>query len=1030
MALSSSSYGERRQLTIVFSDIVGSTELSAQLDPEDWHDIVTQYHQAAAGVVKQFEGHVAQYLGDGILILFGYPKAQENDAERAIRAGLKLLDRVGTLNNSLEQEFGRRISVRVGVHTGEVMIGTEGGDSGNIFGETPNIAARVQSAAEPNTVCISAATQRLVAGFFVVEDLGPYILKGVSEPMQLYRVERETGVRSRLHAASRSGLTPFVGREDERNLLMNRWTQAQKGKGQLVMITGEAGIGKSRLLQQFKEDLGGIPHTWIEGESSPYEQDTPFAPTLDLVENAFQWTAETPVEKKIEELERSFSIVGITPAKSVPLLASLLGIHAPPDRYPPILLSPEQQRLQLLQTLVDWVIGTARLQPTALVIEDLHFADPSTLEEFVMLSEQVENAPLMLLFTARPRFQPPWPTRSFHTLINLNRLDHENIRDMIEGLLGRLLPDATMDSLVGRTDGVPLFAEELSSAIAESRAASPVEKQIPSTLHDLLMTRLDNLGPVKETAQVASVLGRAFSYSLLSAITGQRDDDLQKALARLTESGLVFAERGPADTIYTFKHALVQESAYGSLLKSRRRELHRAAAKSLREKFPDLIKQRPELTAHHLTEAGETEPALEAWQTAGDFASARSAYAEAQRHYEKALAILKTIPDTPERAFLELPLQLSLGNALKMSEGFGGKEAFKAFSRARELSQQMGDSMQVQIILLGLWGALNSRSDIAASQEVSRELLRLAQQGQNDMMLTWAFETQIIESYVLGKFVEVPRYFDLISRHYRTEEHTWSPTDPKVIASIHTALAFWHLGQINKARETIHAQAELARDMIPANVAMGYLGACSLYILTREADLMLENALKMKRLGEEENLPNFRGWGLLYEGVALILQGKCGRGIESLARGVGEYLATGTHASLAQYLGVLARGYAGTGDLEKAFVTLDDAFGAVGEELMHLPELHCIRGRLLSQADQLDEAEESFRESIAASQKFGSLSQELRAVTHLGRLFQSFGRVAEAHALLAPLYAKFTEGFDTPDLKDAKALLDELSSAI
>ena len=481
MANAPSSYGERRQLTIVFSDIVGSTELSSQLDPEDWHDIVTQYQQTAANVIKRFEGHVAQYLGDGMLILFGYPMAHENDAERAVRAGLSILEEVNLLNDTLEKDFQRRIAVRIGIHTGEVMVRSESGDSGNIFGESPNIAARVQSEADPNSVCISAATQRLVAGFFVVEDLGPHTLKGVPDPMQLYRVNNTSGVRSRLHAASRSSFTPFVGRVEERNLLMNRWTRAQKGKGQLVMITGEAGIGKSRILQQFKEDLGGIPHTWIEGESSQYEQDTPFAPTLDLVENAFHWTAETSAEKKIEELEQSFSVVGIDPTKSVPLLAALLGVNIPADRYPPILLSPEQQRLQLLQTLVDWVIGTSRLQPTVLVIEDLHFADPSTLEEFVMLGDQVENAQLMLIFTARPRFQPPWPTRPFHTLITLNRLDHESIRDMIGGLLGRLVPTETLESLVERTDGNPLFAEELSQTMSE--AAQHGNRHPTNTIH-------------------------------------------------------------------------------------------------------------------------------------------------------------------------------------------------------------------------------------------------------------------------------------------------------------------------------------------------------------------------------------------------------------------------------------------------------------------------------------------------------------------------------------------------------------------
>ena len=1027
----SSSYGERRQLTIVFSDIVGSTELSSQLDPEDWHDIVTQYHQSAASVIKRYDGHVAQYLGDGMLILFGYPMAHENDAERAVRAGLSILEEINELNETLEKDLGKHIAVRVGIHTGEVMVRPEAGDSGNIFGDSPNIAARVQSEAEPDSVCISAATQNLVAGFFIVEDMGPHVLKGVPEPIPLYRVIRTSGVRSRLHAVSKASFTPFVGREQERNILMNRWMQAQKGKGQLVMVTGEAGIGKSRILLQFKEDLGGIPHTWVEGESSQYEQDTPFAPTLDLVQNAFQWTTETPVEEKLAELEQSFSAVGIDPAKSVPLMAALFGFSVPADRYPPILLSPEQQRVQLLQTLVDWVIGTSRLQPTVLVVEDLHFADPSTLEEFVMLGEQVENTQLMLIFTARPNFQPPWPTRPFHTLITLGRLEQEEIRAMIGKLLGELTPAETLESLVERTDGNPLFAEELSQTLADERKQTTAAQLIPSTLHDLLMARLDSLGATREIAQLGSVIGRSFSFSLLASIAGQPEEELKRSLMHLSDSGLVFGENTATDAIYTFKHALVQEAAYSSLLKSRRRELHGSVATAFIEKFPELAKQRPELVAYHLTEAGELEPAVDAWQRAGDFATARASFAEAERHFTKALTILDTMPDTPERAILELPLQVSLGNSVKVTKGFGTQEAVKAYSRAKEISEQLGDSLQFQIILLGLWGAMNSQSEINASRELANELTRLAERDRNSMMLTWGYNIQAIQAYAEGRFAEVPGYFEKMSRHYKTEEHTWSPSDPKATSYIHALLATWHLGQTDKARAMVHEQAEFVKDMYPGNIAMGHLGACSFYLHTQEADLLMENALVLKKIGAESDLPNFISWGLIYEGAASIFQGKSQQGIEILSRGVADYLATGTHSSLGQYLSILAKGYAGVGDIEKAISTIDDAFGAAREELMLLPDLHRIRGNLLAQrnsdSDQ-DKAEKSYREAIATSQKFGSLAYEVRAVTRLGRLLQSQGRGSEALAFLKPLYAKFTEGFDTTDLRNAKTLIDELST--
>jgi class 3 adenylate cyclase/tetratricopeptide (TPR) repeat protein len=1030
MATGTSSHGERRQLTIVFSDIVGSTELSTQLDPEDWHDIVTRYHQITAKVVQQFEGHVSQYLGDGVLILFGFPKAHENDAERAILAGLAVIQEVQSLNEFIEAEYRKRISVRVGIHTGEVMVRQEEAAVGKIFGETPNIAARVQSETDPDTVCISATTQSLVAGFFVVEDLGPHVLKGVPEPMQLYRVDRSTGVRSRLHAASKSSLTPFVGREQERNLLMNRWTEAQKGNGQLVMITGEAGIGKSRLLQQFKEDLGGIPHTWIEGESSPYEQDTPFAPTIDLVENAFQWTGETPDEKKIEELETSFATVGVDPAKSVPLMAPLLGIQIPANRYSPILLSPEQQRVQLLQTLVDWVIGTSRLQPTVLVVEDLHFADPSTLEEFVMLGEQVEKAQLMLVFTARPRFKPPWPTRPFHTLVILNRLDHENIQEIIKGLLGQLLPEATMESLVSRTDGVPLFAEELSSAIAESRAETSIEKQIPATLNDLLMTRLDNLGAIKDVAQTGSVLGREFSFSLLSSIAGESEQELQEALDHLVNSGLVFAKQSSIDTVYTFKHSLVQEAAYSSLLKSRRKELHRATANSLKEGFAELAKARPELIAHHFTEAGEAESAIEAWQEAGEHAVARAAYAEANRHYNKALEILRTLPESPDRDQMELPLQIAVGNIMEATKGFGSDEAKRAFTRAREISERLGESPQFFFILLGLWSSSNSRSEIKTSTEISTEMMKIAERDQLTLTKVWAHMARAMDYYAMGNFLESKNHVEDLHESYNKDEQSWAPFDPLISAMGHGTYTRWQLGYPDQAVRYAQEQLELTKDHQPANIAMARMSTCNLSMYLDDADALDSAANDMLQIGDELQLPSIRAWGTMYKGIALILQNNNAEGIEMLARGIGEYLASGTHSSLGWYLSRLAIGYAQAGEIDKALQTIEDAFGAAPEEKMHLPEFHRLRGDFLwMQTDgvDLEVVEDEYRTALDYSQEFGALSQELRAVTRLGRLLQSEGRFDEARALVSPVYEKFTEGFDTRDLIEAKTLLDELS---
>ena len=1030
MASAPSSYGERRQVTVVFSDVVGSTELSAQLDPEDWHSILSRYHQTAASVVKRFEGHVQQYLGDGILILFGYPQARENDAERAVRAGLALLEEIQTLNAALEKEFSKRIAVRIGIHTGEVMIRQEGGDSGNIFGETPNLAARVQTAAAPDSVCISAATQRLVAGFFIVDDLGQHILRGFPDPVQLFKVERPSGVRSRLHATAVNSLTPFMGREDERNLLMSRWAQVQKGHGQLVMITGEAGIGKSRLLRQFKQDVGGVPHTWIEGESSPYEQDTPFAPTIDLIENAFEWTAEATADKKIADLENSFSLVGMDTTKSVPLVASLLGIPVPPGKYPPILLSPEQQRVQLLQSLVDWVIGTSRAQPTILVVEDLHFSDPSTLEEFVMLGEQVEHSAVMLLFTARPRFIPPWPTRPFHSLITLSRLDHENVREMIGNLLGTLVPPDILQSLAERTDGNPLFAEELSQSMAGARSIADKASQIPSTLQDLLMARLDFLGPHKEIAQIGSVLGRAFPYSLLAAIAGQSEESLQDELEQLTASGLVFRDESSGDVIYTFKHALVQEAAYGSLLKSRRRELHRAVSDALNKKFPEVAKQRPELVAHHLTEAGDAEKAIEAWQTAGDFAQARAAIAEAHHHFNKALSLLQALPDTPERAQLELPLVLSMGRIYAMIKGLGAVEVVQSYQRAREIATQLGDSPQFFFILIGLWSTANTHSDMKASQELVDELLRIAERDSIPMYLTWAYFAKALTDYELGHFSEVGESIEKMLQNYKAEEHTWAPFDPKVTSLNHAALALWHTGRIDQAQKTLEENFEAARALnSPPNMAMAHLAGCSLFIYLRDPQALLEHAEAMLAIATENQLPSFLAWGTMYRGIAHAFLQNIDEGIAEINKGLADYLASGTHSSLGQYLSLLAEAHSRAGQYEQALQTIEDAFGAAPEEQMHFPELYRVRAdiQLLQPNPNLQDAEQGYRDSIAASQKYQTLTQELRAVTRLGRLLQSCGRSLEARELLAPLYAKFSEGLDTLDLVEAKTLLDELN---
>src|SRR6266851_5585301 len=576
-----SAAGERRHLTVLFCDLVGSTALAGQLDPEEWRETVGGYHRAAAEAITRFGGHVAKYLGDGVMAFFGYPEAHDNDAERAARAGLAILDAIAKLN---EQSDRQKLSARVGIDSGAVVVGAGAGKEADVFGDAPNIAARVQSAADPDTVLITDAVHRLVSGLFVVEDRGAQALKGIERPVQLYRVIQPSGVRGRLEAvAAARGLTPFVGREDELRLLMNRWERALEGEGQVALIIGEAGIGKSRLVQRFHEQVRGTPHTWVEAATAPFFQNTPFYSISELLRQLVALRGDQ-ADGQFPQLASRLTSAGVKPAEAIPLIAPLLNLPLS-AKYPPSSLSPEQQRRLLLATLVEWVLGAARVQPFVIVIEDLHWADPSTLELIQLLAEQGATARLLLLYTTRPEFRAEWPLRAHHTQITLNRLSARNVRTMVEEVAaGKALSDVTIATVVERTGGVPLFVEELTRAVLESGDARLTAHQIPVTLHDSLMARLDRLGPAKEVAQVGAVIGGEFSYDLLQAVHPIAEEDLQRALRKLADAEMLHVRGIAPDATYQFKHALIRDAAYEALLKSRRKDLHRLVARAIDEK--------------------------------------------------------------------------------------------------------------------------------------------------------------------------------------------------------------------------------------------------------------------------------------------------------------------------------------------------------------------------------------------------------------------------------------------------------------
>src|SRR5215467_10638185 len=536
---SAPSKGERRHLTVLFCDLVNSTEIAARLDPEEWRDIVARYQHVAAEAVARFEGHVAQYLGDGVLVLFGYPTAHENDAERAIRTGLEIIEEVSALNARLDAKRLPALEARVGIHAGPVVVGDSDNKSANVFGETPNMAARVQAAAEPNTVVVSAAVYQLVSGLFVVEDRGAQTLKGIDHPVQLYRVIQPTVVRRLVLGGASRVLTPFIGRDEEMRLLLSRWERAREGRGQVVLVVGEPGIGKSRMVEEFRSRIKQHPHLWVECAGEQFFESTPFHTVIEMLDQGLGWRGVESAAERTNYLERSLELFGMKLGEALPLIAEMLDLPIP-EKYPPLMIAPDQKRRRLLAALVGWVFGATRMQPLVIALEDMHWADPSTLELIQMLVDQCATAPLMLLLTVRPDFHPSWPTRAHHMQLSLNRLNDRQTREMVIGVVaGAPLGKDVIDGVAERTNGVPLYVEELTRAVLERSDATPDARAIPETLQDSLMARLDRLGTAKEVAQLAAIIGKDFSYELLRAISPLEETRLTGSLNRLVDADLL-----------------------------------------------------------------------------------------------------------------------------------------------------------------------------------------------------------------------------------------------------------------------------------------------------------------------------------------------------------------------------------------------------------------------------------------------------------------------------------------------------------
>ncbi|HEV2549914.1 MAG TPA: adenylate/guanylate cyclase domain-containing protein [Stellaceae bacterium] len=1039
-SIPTSSSAERRQLTVMFCDLVASTALSARLDPEDMREIIGAYHRCCAEQITKSGGFVAKYMGDGVLAYFGYPQAHEDDAERALRSGLTLIEAMPNLRTG----HSVALEVRVGIATGVVVVGDLIGEGAaqeqGVVGETPNLAARLQTLAEPGQVVISQSTRRLAGGMFEYRDLGMVPLKGLADPTQAWRVLGASTAQSRFEAQHGAELTPLVGREEELELLLRRWRQAVSGEGRVVLLSGEPGIGKSRLTVALEERLQDELHTRLRYFCSAQHTDSAFHPVISQLERAAGFERHDAPETKFDKLS---SLVA-SPApydEDVRLMAELLSIPVGAT-YAPLDLSPQRKKEKIFDALVRQLEMLTRQQPVFVVYEDVHWIDPSSRELLDRTVERVANLPVLLIITFRPEFQPPWIGQAYVSTLNLSRLGRREVAVLAKRVAeDQRIPHEIMTEIVERTDGVPLFVEELTKAVIEAgtrgaaafTAIPHTTSSVPLTLHASLMARLDRLGPVaKDIAQKGAAIGRDFAYDLLLFIADLSEQDLQGALDRLTNSGLLFARGVAPQSTYIFKHALVRDAAYGTLLRRQRQELHARIAVALEIEFPEMAKSQPELLAHHFTEAGLAERAIENWLKAGQQALARSAMVEAEALLRKGLTVVSSLPDSSSRKEHELDLQIALGRALFQTQGFNTRTASEAYSRARQLCDELGRPHKLLPILYGQWVSHFVGADLTGARQFAAEMEHLGEARDDVATRVVGCRASGGTNLYLGDFLAARASLEEGLKLYDPAQQDLYAELTSV--STHVALLGYLMatlacsGYLDQARARCDEALAEAREVSHAPTLAHILwtawqtGWCARYApltLLRYTDELLA-------LSSGRELAFWHRTAILARGWSLAAVGRVEEGISLLTSVLSDIRAT-VIGPLA--LTILADAYRIAERPEVGLLYLAEAEQQANATKCGWFQCETLRmrGDLLMLAGDRAAAEASIVDAIALARRQGAKLWDLRASASLARLWRNQHKRSEARDLLAPIYGWFTEGFDTPDLKEAKALLEELA---
>jgi DNA-binding winged helix-turn-helix (wHTH) protein/predicted ATPase len=1035
---------ERRQLTIALCELICPS--TSAFDVEDLADVIGAYRRSVADSASRCNGSIGRHMGNVVVVHFGHPVAHEDDAEQAVQAGLRLRAAV----KELAAEVGRALSFRVGIATGLVIVNNAANASEpqevGMVGEAPTVAGRLLGLAKPDTVVIDAATRRLIGDLFNCRHLGAVEPVGMAASTQAWQVLGPSAIDNRFEALRGANPAPLVGRDEELGLLHRRWTEARSGEGRVVLVAGEPGIGKSRLTRALLERLEAEPHTRLQYDCSPYHQDSALHPIISQLMRVTGIEHDDAPERKLGKLKAVLPPITKDHNETVALLASLLSIPLGSE-YAQLDLSPQRRRELTVRALLGQLKGLADSQPVLMVVEDAHWIDPTSLEFLSLVIERIGNLSVLLVITARPGFGPPWPSYTYVSMLTLNRLGRHQGEALILRITGgRALPPEVLNQIIAHTDGVPLFVEELTKSVLESGLLEDISDRyilrsplpalaIPSTLHASLLARLDRLAAVKDVAQMAAVIGREFPYALISAVAGLPQKDLQAALGQLVAAELVFQRGVPPDATYLFKHALVQDTAYASLVRSRRQQLHAEIARALEAQFPDVVAGEPEVLAHHFTAAGITEPAVLYWQRAGQQAVDRSAYAEATRHFNAGIELLAKLPDTTARTRQEIALHIALGAAQIVVKGHAAAEVEHTYLTARELCERIGADAELIPVFFGLWRCYIARPQLRQALELGQSLQHLALKADDAALGVIADYTVGLPRHFLGEFAEARR--SLEKGIARTSQLRRAPLfrigqDPGVGCRSYAAMCLWMLGfpdqAVARGRDGLALALELKH---PFSVAFARCVLACVAQNRRELATVREQAEAALALSTEQRFPVYAGLATILRGWALAVEGKCGEGPIEIQRGMAAWQALGVGGWRPSFCIMLAEAFEVLGKPEEALHKLDEARSLMEstEERWWEAEIYRLRGVVLSKQSMpsQQEAETWFRRALDVARRQQGKSLELRTAISLARMWRDQGKHGEAHDLLAPIYGWFTEGFDTVDLKGARTLLDELS---